>query len=999
MRKTTRRACALGLLVLGACGSGSGSGGPGGSGTAQLTGTLQLLESTPPDASLQVALDSTLQFHFDGALALESFQDEDTWLRPAEGGSNVPGTFTLAGANQTAVFRPSSQLQPEMDYLFQISPLTCDVDGRILERTVQVRFRSLDERPPTVLQASVSPGAQNVATRGSFMITFSESVRSDSVRTTSVYLRDTFGQAYALDLEVQQGRVLATPPADLPGNRNFVLAVQGGSFGIKDVAGNALAQNWNVSFRTAADTTAPAVTSTWPTTGALGKSVLLQPEIRFSKSMDPGSVEPSSLLFQDEFGTIIPYRVRASRDQRTLRLEPQVPLQPGRRHTLAFVLGPAAACDVSGNQLTSTAALVFDTGSDQSAPVLVQSRPGEGESRVSINAASLLTFSEPLDPAFVDSRRVRLHAGGTAVAAVAELIQGGSVLRITPALDLPVATICTINLQGGPEGLHDLAGNPLAQDLQLSFTTAGDGSLPQCLLLPPDGQNGVAVAARISIVFDAPLDPTTVHAGTVQLFDEQGAGQAGTLTLERSNRVVAFQPTGLFLPGARYRSVVRSGPDGVREQSGNWLQQDQVANFRAGGSTDHTPPIVRVTLNRIDDTRKQGLVVPPSGFTIDVDASDQASSLDPGSFRLELQGPGAGPSADTVYETAAIDYLELHWQVPATSALQPGDYSLIAHASDLSGNEGSSQALAFRVLAPSGGMLPFERTQVVWVRTDLDRDGNGRADFDDDLLRLGLAATGDPAGTNSNARKLLLDGIFAEVNRLLGRGPHGEILGSDSIAIRLCSRLPIGVPHMQIALGGFDPEGNRNRQFGEQSTGVLGRAFFDPRNGQMADRNIGVSPGLGVFPGEMFLYQAAIHLQVYPSFQTLFAQRFLPLQPDMGGTPAGLHPEDPAVLSPAFVWNTASSMQRARWQQVFQAADDWATVTGVVLAHEIGHAIGLTQPGPAPGGLYGDATFHNQFSGATEVMASSVGYEAMITLTHAFGDMNLAYLRQRVLLP
>jgi hypothetical protein len=1000
MGKTRRRAAALALLVLAACGSGGGST-SGGSGTgAQLTGTLQLLDGTPADEAVQVALDSALQFRFDGALALECFQDEDTWLHTADSGSNVPGTFSLTGGNQTVVFHPDAPLQPETDYVFQLSPLTCDVDGRILERTVQVRFRSLDERPPVVSQATVSAGAQNVPVRGSFTVTFSEAVRSDTVRATSVYLRDVYGQNYPLDLQVQQSHVLATPPCDLPGDRSFLLAVQGGSFGVRDRAGNAMAQNWNVSFRTAPDPTAPVVTGTWPGTGANGKTVLLQPEIRFSKSMDPGSVEPSSLVFQDEFATIVPYRVRASRDQRALRIEPQAPLQPGRQYTLAFVVGPAAACDVSGNPLAGTAALVFRTGSDQEPPTVASSRPGNGETRISPNAAPTVVFQEPLDPAFVDGTRVQLSADGTVLTAVTELIFGGTVLRITPALDLPTAAHCTITLLGGPEGLHDLAGNPLAQDVQLTFTTSGDGSLPQCTMLPSDGAVAVPVAARISILFSEPVDPTTVTAATVQLLDDQGAPQPGTLTLGRSNRVVAFQPTALFSPGAHYRTVVRGGPDGVREQSGNWFADDQTAGFRAGSTTDATRPTVRVTLNRVEDARKSGQVVPPSGFTVDVEASDPIDrSLDPGSFRLELQGPAAAPADDIVYETASVGWFDLHWQVPAVAALPPGDYQLIAHVSDLSGNEGRSEPLAFHVAAPTGGTLPFERTQVVWVRTDLDRDGNGRPDFDDDLVRLGLEADGDPQGQNARMRKLVLDGIFAEAYRLFGRGPHGEVLGPDSVAIRLTARQPLGVPHMQIALGGFDPEGARNRHFGDQSTGILGRAFFDGRNSNVADRDIGTSPGLGVFPGEMFLYQVGIHLQVYPSFQTLFAQRFLPLQPDMGGTPAGLHAEDHTVLDPAFVWNSASSVQRARWQQLFQACDDWATVTGVVTAHEIGHSVGLTAPGPLPGGLYGDNTFHNQFSGATEVMAASVGYESMITMSYAFGDVNLAYLRQRVLLP
>ena len=80
------------------------------------------------------------------------------------------------------------------------------------------------------------------------------------------------------------------------------------------------------------------------------------------------------------------------------------------------------------------------------------------------------------------------------------------------------------------------------------------------------------------------------------------------------------------------------------------------------------------------------------------------------------------------------------------------------------------------------------------------------------------------------------------------------------------------------------------------------------------------------------------------------------------------------------------------------ALDDWSAVIGTILTHEVGHAVGLTAPGPAPQGLFGNASLHNDGFAAAEVMAATVGYEAMITLNYAFRDLNLAYLRQRILL-
>ena len=61
-------------------------------------------------------------------------------------------------------------------------------------------------------------------------------------------------------------------------------------------------------------------------------------------------------------------------------------------------------------------------------------------------------------------------------------------------------------------------------------------------------------------------------------------------------------------------------------------------------------------------------------------------------------------------------------------------------------------------------------------------------------------------------------------------------------------------------------------------------------------------------------------------------------------------------------------------------------------------SIGLVAPGPSPFGLFGDSSLHDSYASAAEVMAPSVGYEAMTTLAYAFRDIDLAYLRQRILL-
>jgi len=992
---TGTRLAAIGLLLgAAACGSGGGGGSSGGSGTAgSAFGVVNLVSHSPASDAVQVELDAVIVLEFDADMALETFGDEDTWLRAAGTGTNVPVTFTR-GSNGRVSCQPDNDLQAETDYVFQLSALTSDLSGRILDATTSFTFRTFDETPPEVTGFSIADGATDVSRTGTFTLTFTETIEQTSISDQTLYLRDVFGGRFPAECTVVDQTVVIDPYADLPGDRQFfIVATQS----LADRANNRLENQFLSGFRTMADTDQPSVTTAWPDLYATGVSTLVQPTFTFDESMDPATVEAVSLLFQDEYGSIIPFAVEATLDQRSLRVRPTVELVSNRSYTMAFLLGAAAATDVSGNTLLATQAVTFTTGTDRVAPQVSESSPNPGETRVPGVLVAEVQFDEDLDSRWVNTDTVELLVDGQAWTSVVELV-GTTLVRVTPILTLPTSTQCTLRLASGQDGIHDLAGNVLASDEQITFTTSDDSGLPDAMILPPDGAVSIATGSHISIVFDAPMDPATLNTSTLLFTDDFLTPLAGDLELSADNRVVTFTPTTSLYPNTYYRVRVIGGNAGPRRVSGNWFDSDRLSRFRTGSSLDGLPPSVTASINGIPSARRTGLVVPPSGFSVDVSVSDPASQwVDMGLIEIEFDG-GFGPGTEELLAASTITYNSLQVVVPADMPLSTGSWTMTVWATDLSGNRGKSEVIPFSVDNPTSGAMPFERTQVVWVRSDLDRDANGKPDFADDMLRLGFATAGDPIGTNAWLEKVLLDGILAKANAMYKRGQRGEPIDSGSVQLRFTTRQPIALAHMQIALGGLDPESSRTRVYGDESSGVLGRAYYDYKNGNVSERNTATGPGLGVFPAEMWLYQTNIHLQVYPSFQTQFASKFLPLCPDMGGTPAGSHPLDAAVLTPTFDYDTASVAERARWGTVMAAADDWASVIGIILAHEVGHSVGLVAPGGMPGGLFGDGSLHDTYASAAEVMAASVGYEAMTTLDYQFRDIDLAYLRQRILL-
>lgn len=992
---TGTRLAAIGLLLgMAACGGGGSSSGTSGSGSAgSAFGVVNLVTHSPADNAVQVPLDAVIILEFDAEMALETFGDEDTWLRATGSETNVPVTFTR-GSNGRVSCQPDNELQAETDYVFQLSALTSDLQGRILDATTSFTFRTFDETPPEVTGFSVADGATEVSRTGTFTISWTEVIEQDSITELTLYLRDVFGGRFPCESTVIGQTVVMNPYADLPGDRQFFVVA---TTALADRAGNLLETQFLSSFRTMSDTAQPSVTSAWPDLYATDVSSLVQPTFTFDESMDPATVEAVSLLFQDEFGSIIPFAVESTLDQRSLRIRPTVELQRNRSYTMAFLLGAAAATDVSGNGLLATQALTFTTGSDRTGPQVTTTSPGAGETRVPGVLVAEVQFDEDLDARWVNTDTVELLVDGDVWTSVVEIV-GTDLIRVTPILTLPTATQCTLRVLSGQDGIHDLAGNVLGTMESITFTTSDDSELPSAMILPPDGAVAIAAGSRISIVFDAPMDPQTLNSSTLLFTDDFGSPIAGSMALSADNRVVTFTPTNNLIPNSYYRVRVVSGNAGPRRVSGNWFDTDRLSRFRTGQVLDGIAPTVTASINGIPSSRRTGLVLPPSGFTVDVSVSDPGSQwVDMGSIEVEFDG-GFGPTADSLLAVSSITYNSLQVVVPFDTPLSTGSWTLTVWATDLSGNRGKSDVIPFSVDNPTSGAMPFERTQIVWVRSDLDRDANGRSDFADDMLRLGFATEGDPIGTNAWVEKVLFEGVLAKANAMYMRGQRGEPIDSGSVQLRFSTRQPIALPHMQIALGGLDPESDRTRVYGDDSSGVLGRAYYDYKNGNSSERNTSTGPGLGVFPAEMWLYQTNIHLQVYPSFQTQFAARFLPICPDMGGTPAGSHPLDAVVLTDAFHYDTASVAERARWGTIMAAADDWAAVIGIILAHEVGHSVGLVAPGGMPNGLFGDGSLHDTYASAAEVMAASVGYEAMTTLNYQFRDIDLAYLRQRILL-
>lgn len=144
-------------------------------------------------------------------------------------------------------------------------------------------IRSSDTTAPTVTATAPTDGTKAVPINRKVTATFSETMIP--INTTTFTLKQ--GAVPLLGKVTYVGRVATfAPAADLAANTTYTATI---TTGAKDLAGNALKADYKYSFVTsaAADTTAPTVSSTAPTNGAMAVLTNRTITATFSEAMDP----------------------------------------------------------------------------------------------------------------------------------------------------------------------------------------------------------------------------------------------------------------------------------------------------------------------------------------------------------------------------------------------------------------------------------------------------------------------------------------------------------------------------------------------------------------------------------------------------------------------------------------------------------------------------------------------------------------------------------------
>jgi len=398
-----------------------------------------------------------------------------------------------------------------------------------------------------------------------------------------------------------------------------------------------------------------------------------------------------------------------------------------------------------------------------------------------------------------------------------------------------------------------------------------------------------------------------------------------------------------------------------------------------------SPPSIAVNLNAVPDAMNDLMVVPPSGFVVNLSISEGDEPLDLGTLQVVAQAWAGG---DTPVDLTGVIPTQtgVSFVLPASTTLAEGSHTLTAMVDDTEGNTGIG-SISFAVRDFLGSAAPIGASQTIWFDFDSDRDTDPGADFDVDLETFGLAFAGNPTVSEMSREHVIQATLFRVFEAYYFQDPN-DLGNFDPIQISF-STIDAGLPNTtQICVGGNDPSGGI----------AFGNVLYDFSNSFKDSSECLDFIPTGVFPREFLWFQNQ------PAFQQLFDA----LRPATGGTPVGADPLDAAVLAETFDYETATPAEQARFDLVMSAIDAFAGALGTILAHETAHALGLVSQGPPGAGFFGDLTFHNEAVGggvpATLYLmnpgSAFTNWSALAGISGhpsaRFREYNFAYLRDRV---
>jgi uncharacterized repeat protein (TIGR02543 family) len=623
--------------------------------------TIPTVSSTnPTNAATGVAFNSKVTATFSEAMNSSTITTATFTLM--QGTSFVSGTVSYTGT--TATFSPSSNLAPNTTYTATITTGAKDAEGSALAQNYAWSFTTGAAAvitPPNVSSTDPANAATGVALNQKIAATFSVAMDASTITASTFTLRQ--GTTPVPGLVSYSGiTAIFAPSTILAPNTAYTVTI---TIGSKDLAGNALANNYVWSFTTgaAAVIIPPTISLTDPLNLATGVALNQKIAATFSKTMDATTIQTSTFNLKQGTTSVSGF---VSYSGTTAIFAPASNLAPSTVYTATITTG---AKDLAGNALANNYVWSFTTGAAVvvTPPTVILTDPLNVATGVPLNQKIAATFSKTMDASTFSTPTFILTQGTTSVTGFVSY--SGTTAIFAPASILSPNTIYTATITTGAK---DLAGNALANNYVWSFTTGAAAVIVPPTVVstdPADAATGVALTKQIAATFSKTMDATTVTTSTFTI--KQGAISV-TGFVSYSGTTAIFAPASNLAPNTLYTATITTG---AKDLAGNALANNYVWSFTTGAAAVIIPPTVILTdpLNLATGVALNKQV--KATFSTDMDAS----TITTASFTL-MQG--------TSFVSGTVSYLNrIATFIPSGPLTQNTTYTatITTAAKDLAG--------------------------------------------------------------------------------------------------------------------------------------------------------------------------------------------------------------------------------------------------------------------------------------------------------------------------
>ena len=501
-----------------------------------------------------------------------------------------------------------------------------------------------DVTPPIISSVSPPNRATGVSTTTTVTATFSEAINGSTVTGNTFQVRNAANTLVNATVSVSGNQIVLTPSTVLAGSATYTVTIVGGSSGVKDIAGNALVNNYTWTFTTAvagggenggssslflptdvpesplvndeqpvefgmrfrssqdgfvtgirfykgAGGTGSHVGSLWTNTGTLISQVTFINETASGWQQalfnNPVAITSGVTYVVSCFSSSGDYAATKPYFTENLSNGPITGLQDGVDGPNGLYMYTPSPAFPTQSFLSSNywVDVVFNAGSDNIAPVVTSVLPENNSTEVALNTVITANFSEAINGTTVTGSTFQLRDGANNLVN-ATVSTAASQISLTPAAPLTNGTVYTVIITGGASGVKDAAGNALANNYSWSFTTVNaDNTAPTVnIVSPASDATSVNVYSSISVIFSEPVDVSTVNSTTFQVRDAANNVVGGTVNA--SGNYLTFNPSSAFIAATTYTATITGGASGVKDLAGIPMANNFTWSFTTASNTE-----------------------------------------------------------------------------------------------------------------------------------------------------------------------------------------------------------------------------------------------------------------------------------------------------------------------------------------------------------------------------------------------------------------------------